>query len=293
MELLSIVSSTILNQIINNILRLPRELRDLICAHVVTTDRSINFIETSIQLNVKNEVIRQELWEAIYTHNTISLDFSDVQQLKHGHVRDNWGPHPQLRHCIRKLEVYALESPLHETDLELLEHKCTSLQPSARAEWAEILELPRLENLSIYLQKQHASRLSWANFSPVAYELRASRPNITVSFNVSYDQLLKQFWDSDPAPGQSDYEYMNFVDVSDLLEPPSEEDREYKEKYWQDNAPIIGRDAMAGLLSENASNKRILAKHYVVIEPSFLRVAMAEHYEIYKKAQAGEQQSMG
>ena len=282
-------------------LRLPRELRDLVYANVydnsapvpmehIDSDPAILILFETNGHEVDPEY-RAEILEAFYTHSTFVVTFLDPQHQTREDWHVQWSPYPQYHKYIRNLEIHAQESNLGPTvDLENIEHDCLGGLGLRRSYWERLLELPRLEKLTIRLQKRHNSHFVWADFSPVLIQLRERLPNIQIAFYVSFDTLLERYW-SDPIwenntePGNEvelPYDPMGFVNVTELVEAPTEEDV----KYVQENCPELkdasGRDILIGLLDEFAPQRRALALHYVVKEPAFLRVRMMEHYELYK-----------
>lgn len=285
--------SSSLNFLIKDILRPPRELRDFIYAYVVPLERSFNLSTTTVPPNFGTSQISEELLEAFYTHNTCAITQSDLALFENDGVPPSnmWGAFPEYKQCLRKLEVFALEAELEETAILKLEHECKATRPEVRREWAELLDLPRLESLTVNLHKRSVKRFYWAGFSPILYQLRENLPKLCIMFNISFGMLLEHAWNDDqwPEPDPDDppvaYEDAGFVQANELIEPPSEEDRLYVDTYLSRTTDDAGqgRDAVKGLLSESVQGRRILARHYVVREPSLLRVCMEEHYEVYKK----------
>lgn len=270
-------------------LRLPRELRDLIYPYIVIEDTPIHLSRTAWHLKITNPIVFAEYLEAVYTHNTVIVTFSDPIHIRYGTTPGSiWGLHPQFKQYIRHLVVETTEARLHETKLLQLERECTVTNPEVRKEWTELLELPRLEDLTINMQKYSASQFAWANFSPILYQLRDNLPKLTITFNISYDRLLEIYWHDTVWPQsenttEDDYEEMGYVEVSELIAAPSAEDKDYVEMYMKNEIRTKGIDAIEGMLSESAANRRVLGPHYVVKEPALLRVLMEEHWQVYKK----------
>ncbi|KAH7398257.1 hypothetical protein BKA66DRAFT_452721 [Pyrenochaeta sp. MPI-SDFR-AT-0127] len=270
-------------------LRLPRELRDLIYPYFVIEDAPIHLSRTTWPLEITNSVISTEYLEATYTYNTFIVTFTDPIRIRNAIPPCSvWGLHPQCKQYIRRLVVQATEARLHETKILELEHECTVTRPEVRKEWTELLDLPRLESLTINMQKYSATHFAWANFSPILYELREQLPRLTIAFNISYDVLLETSWYDTPWPFADDmtgneYEEMGYVSIDELIAPPSEEDKNYVEMYVTREVGTKGRDAMAGMQGESSADRRILGPHYVVKEPALLRVLMNEHWQLYQR----------
>lgn len=280
-------------------LRLPRELRDLVYANFYASSglmplEDINANPASMALFATSEGemnpgFAAEILEAFYTHHTFSVTFSNCSQPV------NWGPHSQYQEYIRRLVIHTQEVDFGETaSLVSLEHRCLEMPSSERSDWERLLELPRLEELTIQLQKRLNDRFSWACFSPILIRLRERFPRVKIVFKVSFDTLLERFW-TDPMwenytePGnvvEEPYDPMGFVDVTELIEPPTEDDLAYVLENFSEQGETIGRDILRGLLDEKVPQRRILALHYVVKEPALLRVRMVEHYGVYKKMKA-------
>ena len=292
-----------------NFLRLPRELRDIIYAEVYGGLKPVPL--EGVQLGPAGMALSAaggftmdpgfatEILEAFYAHNTFSVnlpyhrDGADACTVK-------WCPHPQYRQYIRQLIVDAHEADITMfNSLEDLEHGCTDtsrLAHHSRADWEHLLALPRLERLSIRLQKHQTNYLSWADFSPILAELRDRLPKLHILFSISFDTLLERYW-SDPIwenytePGnvvEEPYDPMGFVDVSEIFEAPTKEDIAFVQDDFPDQLETTGRDILRGLLDETAPQRRALALHYVVKEPALLKVRMMEHYEVYKRMKRAE-----
>jgi hypothetical protein len=279
-------------------LTLPRELRDLIYFYIVVEDDlPLDVTATELQAPLHHSGISAEWLEAIYTHRICSVTFSDPGMIRTKMVPHNiWGTHPQHKRFIRRLIVNVTESPLlFPNDHEHIERMCTIEKPEVRQEWTELLVLPRLESLRINMQKQHGSVFNYANFNPILYQLREQRPRLDITFHISFDTLLGREWNNELAlhagrqpgwtPNDDDlYVPMGFANVTELIEPPTDKDREYVEAYLPECTDPGSRTIVGGLLDETSINRRLLAQHYVVKEPELLRVLMAKQYAVYKAA---------
>ena len=305
---MSNVPPTSPDQLDRHFLNLPRELRDLIYAYAATQDSPFVLTDRNIQVPLDHPVISAEWLEATYTHNTCSVAFSDFRLLRDSKVqRSLWGSYPQYKRFIRHLVVNASEVVLWQDDLEKLELECTVTKPEVRQEWNELLELPCLESLTIYLQKWSSTGFSWANFSPIVYQLREQVPKLHIVFNVSFDVILENKWNIDltfrdelgdrtartHALEEDPYLPMGFVNMSELFKPPTDEDRVYVGEHLSGTRDIGSMDIVRGLLDETPANRRLLAQHYVVREPALLKVLMCKHYEIHKQARGQKKDEVG
>lgn len=284
------------NELACRFLALPRELRDLIYPYIVIEDAPLELTNCDIHAPIDHPILTPEWLEAIYTHNTCSVDFCDFRLLRDPwHEHELWGSEPQYRYLIRHLVVNASEVALREDDLEKLEHECSIQKPEVRQEWKELLGLLRLENLTINLQKWGSSGFAWANFSPIIYQLRERNPKLCIKFKISFDVILEKKWDVDLVRSElqrkwvlrnvedDQYQPMGFVDMSELLEPPTDAERAYVEEHLPETRDVGSMDIVRGLLDETPANRRLLTQVYLVKEPALLRILMAEHYEMYKK----------
>lgn len=282
-------------------LQLPRELRDLVYANFYADSglapmedidaNPANMALFPVSKDGMNRDHITEVLEAFFTHHTFSVTFSDSLQPV------NWGPYPQYQDYIRRLVVYAQEIDLGgAVSLGSLEQNCLEMSSAKRADWEHLLKLPRLEELTIQLQKRLNNRFSWACFSPILIQLRERFPKVKIVLRISFDTLLECFW-ADPMwenftePGnviEEPYDPMGFVDVTELIEPPTEEDFAYVLENFPEQEETLGRDILRGLLDEKAPQRRVLALHYVAKEPALLRVRMMEHYGVYKKMKMAE-----
>lgn len=282
-------------------LNLPRELRDLIYAEVFSNSESILLgdVQASLEalplLTSKESVrnITSEVAEAFYTYSTFKVRISEPQ-LGEPKCAIGSSMFPRHEQNIRKLVVHAEEAFLAPaTSLEALEKSCRAGWHETRALWENLLQLPRLEQLDIYFQKQVNDRFCWADFCPVLVQLRERTPDLCISFNVSFDSLLARYWtdpiwDNNTEPGnviEEPYKPMGFVNVTDLIGPPTQDDVAYVQEHLKRDKETYGRDILRGLLDETVPHRRALASHYVVKEPALLRSRIMEHYELYKQIQ--------
>jgi hypothetical protein len=291
-----------LEELGRRLLQLPRELRDLIYPHIVREDSPIDITNRDIQVPLSFSILSAEWLEATYAHNTCSVTFYDFSLNEGIPARSLWGASPYHKRFIRDLEVNATEGLPQEKELKALELECTTKRPHHRQKWNELLDLPRLESLTIQFQKRNRSVFVWADFSPILYQLRERNPKLRITFNISFDEILEHQWSVDSflheerggwttrALEDDSYLPMGFVDMSELVQPPDDDDRAYVEEHLLGSREIGSRDVVRGLLDETPTNRRVLARCYVVKEPPLLRMRMAEHFAIYKRAQACNQQ---
>lgn len=278
-------------------LNLPRELRDQIYRYVVAKDEPTNITGIGPQPQLAHPIISSELCKAFYETNTVSVTFADYFRIRRNTVPlRTWGTRSQYRIHIRHLIVNASESLPIKADLspEALEYDCAVTTPTVRKQWEELLQLRSLQSLTINMQKYSTRVFTWVNFAPVLYQLRDENANLKITFNISFDAVLKVNWTGpweshfhDQNFDDDDYEAMGFVDVSELIARPSEEDRAYVEEHVKVRKGSR-MDAVEGLLMETAVNKRLLAPHYIVKDPPLLRVQMEEHYQVYRKRKDDE-----
>jgi hypothetical protein len=142
------------------------------------------------------------------------------------------------------------------------------------------------------MQKTSARRFSWPVFTPSFIYLRSSLPNLGLTFNISFDALLKPCWDDDKVGlgwqsiplDESEYDAMGFVDVPELFEVPSEADRAYVAQHCEERRrEVVWRDMLRGLLYESKEHGRKLAICYVFKELELLRVMAEEHYTTFER----------
>ncbi|KAF2690558.1 hypothetical protein K458DRAFT_427268 [Lentithecium fluviatile CBS 122367] len=146
------------------------------------------------------------------------------------------------------------------------------------------------------MQKAHQPFFFTLDFCPILHRLRTLHPNLVLTFNISFDTILEPIWNDTrwedmnqfmlTSPPNSDaYLEMGFVDVSDLIALPTDEDRAYVAEHLADRRMPATPPLEEGLLSETPANRRVLGRHYVVKELALFRVLMREHYGIYVKCE--------
>lgn len=272
-------------------LTLPRELRDEIYADALkvtsavelTLPASLHWIPPVLQ---KDPNLLAESLEAFYKTNTFIVNLkNDLSNIFAGSP----SIHVQPDAHIRQLIIICDESSSTEDTLSKYEE--TNQLHQDRLLWEKLYDIPHLQHLTIRMNKTKDLSLQTGDFGPILYELRAQRPGFRVTFELSYDPILHTYWD-DPiwaqfnGDAQSEYRPMGYVDMSDLMEPPTDEDwkhvQEYLKVYWEDRFMPTNRSIKRGLLDETPEHRRILAGMYAIKEPALLRCLMAEHYKVYK-----------
>jgi hypothetical protein len=293
-----------LDQFTLHIQQLPRELRDLIWAYTVKQDGPVAITESVIPIDIADIGIRDELEEAACIYNTLIVTLPHPDTILDDTTRPTiWGTRPQCKRHIRKLIIEVVEATLYDSHPRVLmrkdhphlltrEHERTVSRSWSRKQWADLLEMPRLETLTINMQKPANTDITWTVFSPILIQLRKSKPNVCITFNISYDNMLERIWNMGAWAdvGDEDYEPMGFADVSELVGLPTHEDRAYmgdngfdiSEISYSSIRSMPNRLVIQGLLPQSAPDRRRLAPHYLVREPQVLKVLIGEHYEVYR-----------
>ena len=245
---------------------------------------------------------KEDVFKAYYTYSKFSVQFPNHQApccKVTGYdiicsCSVEWLPGPKTCQYIRTLVIHSQESGIDSSvgrkakTMHALEHS-HSYRHFRRC-FEQLLSLPRLEHLTINLQKHNNEQFCWAIFTPILSSLRERSSKFQISLNISFDTLLEAcwtdpIWENTTEPGnviEHPYNPMGFVDITELIEPPTAEDVAYVEEHCLGQLMIPGQDILRGLLDETASQRRALAVHYVVKEPALLRVRIKEHYEAYK-----------
>lgn len=300
-----------------NFLGLPKELRELIYAGVFDDLKPVVLEDAGLSLAGKvllalgglplNPDFVAEVFEAFYTYSIFSVQFPEYQDCaryrtcgdSNSLCTCSWLPQTQHYRHIRSLIVYS-----HESDKGVPGNQISTLEALEdvyserhyRHCFELLLLLPRLEHLTINLEKKINEQLAWPYFTPVLSMLRERSPKFRFRLSVSFDDLLQPywndpFWENATEPGNVNelpFDPMGFVDITELVEAPTEEDIAYVEEHCPGEVRTPGQNIVRGLLDETASHRRALALHYVVKEPALLRVCIKEHYEVYKRMKQGE-----
>ena len=274
------------------LLKLPRELRDQIFADAVHVSGSIELTDPLLQhippVLRYNSNILTEASQAFYRVNCFVLSLDDDSR---DVLAASTTMYAQPKDHIRRLVIKCTECAEPFTSPNRYEK--TKRSCNARIRWQKLFEIPRLQNLTICMNKRSNDSLNTCDFGPILYTLRERIPALQITFHITYDLILREQWDNpiwiDIPGGPDTYQPMDYVDVSDLIAPPTEEDfvyvQEYLKDYWEDKMMPPGRNIVAGLLDESPVNRRALAREYAVKEPALLRCLMAEHYKLYQKTQ--------
>lgn len=295
-----------------NLFGLPKELRELIYAEVFRDSAPVPLEyggispagEALLALGGRPLPLHfeEDVFEACYTYSILSVRFPGHRDT-FCNVRSynsrclcsvKWLPEPRFRQHIRTLVIHSQESGIDRNvgqiaktmhDLEHMYSQC-----HFRRCFEQLLLLPRIEQLTINLQKLNNEQFAWAIFTPVLSLLRERSSKFQVSLNISFDALLEAYW-SDPIwenttePGnviEHPYDPMGFVDITELMEPLTAADISYVKEHCSGQLMAPGRDILRGLLDETASQRRALAVYYVVRDPALLRVRIEQHYKAYK-----------
>lgn len=295
-----------------NLFGLPKELRELIYTEVFKDPASVPLEYGGISSAGKallalggrplDPGFEDDVFKAYYTYSTFSVQFPSHQDTlckvtiynSRCSCSVRWLPEPRFCQYIRTLVIHSQESGIDSSvgqvakDMNALEDMHSKRH--FRRCFEQLLLLPRVEQLTINLQKHNNEQFSWAIFTPILSLLRERCSKSQVSLNISFDTLLEAYW-SDPIwenttePGnviEQPYDPMGFVDITELIEPPTAEDVAYVNEHCYGQLMTPGRDILRGLLDETASQRRTLAVNYVVKEPALLRVRIEEHYKAYK-----------
>ena len=287
-----LVNATIVDQLTPHLVGLPRELRDVIFAHAVTQDEPVKITERKIEFDFANDMLQDELMESMFTHNTIGITFPNTDRVADGTESTSiWGVHTNYKRYVRKLIVAVTEPPVHPTNSQDSRLSDTGSYNAEQKQWQQLLSFPHLSHLTVNMQKRNPKHFTWTVFTPTLIHLRNMIPTLSLTFNISFDALLKPRWDSEAEDlggtqaWMHPYGPMGFRDVSELFERPSEEDRAYVRAHFNENSEIESRDAMRGLIYESRGDKRALAACYLVRDPALLRVRAEE---LYLKMEVGK-----
>jgi hypothetical protein len=295
-----------------NLFGLPKELREMIYAEVFKDSTPVPLELGGLSPAGKallalggrplDPNFEEDVFKAYYSYSTFSVQFSN-HQAPYCKVTGNnigcpcsvkWLPGSKICQYIRTLVIHSQESGIDSSvgrkakTMNALEHFHSKRH--FRRCFEQLLSLPRIEQLTINLQKHNNEQFCWAIFTPILSSLRERSPKLQVSLNVSFDALLEAYW-TDPIwenatePGnviEHPYDPMGFVDITELIEPPTPEDIAYVQEHCSGQLMTPGQDILRGLLDETASQRRALAVHYVVQEPALLRVRIKEHYKAYR-----------
>ncbi|CAI6342073.1 unnamed protein product [Periconia digitata] len=276
-------------------LALPREIRDEIYRYAVIRSSPFSlyghhasYLPTPLTTSPQ---IQSEALETFYATNTFTLDLDTPASATGGYTAQWHPPSGRFSHArphIRHLMVDCGERYSAYTGKAYEEFKS---QSDDRQRWVQLLTLPRLETLTIRMQKMHQVSLFTLDFGPIVYKLRALHPRIRISFHISFDTRLRAAWDdpmwqaAEPPVTAPHYQEMGYIDVTSLIVPPGEEDRAYVNEYVPSGKMPGLPLTDLGLLGETVANRRVLGTHYTVKEPALLRIQMQEQYEAFLEAE--------
>jgi hypothetical protein len=285
--------------------RLPRELRDNIYADALDAHGPVELSEDLLPhippILREDPNLLPEALEVLAKMKTFTWNWIDphVSAIASSSACVNLN---DVRHLeITCSECATLFKPSDFKSLD--EHEKAYRRISSRIEWEKLLDLTHLQDLTIYIQKAQNSSLNTLDFSPILYTLRAKQPNINITFFLSFDTIIQRLLDEWKRAmlendniyldlEESPYRPMGYVDMSDLISPPTQEDRNYVQEHLPEYVNTAGgmpahRNIGSGLLDETPASRRELAKHYAVKEPALLRCLMRDHFDVYRRLQDG------
>ncbi|KAF2121153.1 hypothetical protein BDV96DRAFT_205091 [Lophiotrema nucula] len=183
--------------IYRHLLRLPRELRDLIYPDIVKQGDPIRlgYAEPHAITNPfhSNSMVAAEALEAFYKCNSFIISFDDDPKARPV-ARQHWKYHPFFP-VIRHLIIEATESVINPEQANLEHFESLYWDSLARKNWTSLLSLDHLQTLEVRLEKRNDRNVSTFDFGPVLRELehRASPPDIRVL--TSLDRMLARLRD--------------------------------------------------------------------------------------------------
>lgn len=274
--------------------QLPREIRDEIYVYALDMPPYVELAVPALQyippILQQHPAILTESLETFYQINAFIVRDPDASL---SYIfPDSTREHIDPKDHIHRLIINCSESLWFSKTVETPEDfEAVHRTHPDRLRWETLYELPRLQELTINMDKQRDMSLFTHDFGPIVYDLRETKPGFKFKFNLSFDPVLRACWD-DPIwqtgndAEHEDYQPMGHVDMTDLMELPTEEDwsyvDEYLNSYWRSRSMPQNRSIEQGLLDQFPPQRRSLAKYYAVKEPSLLRCLMAEHYKIFK-----------
>lgn len=278
--------------------KLPRELRDKVYADALDADYPVGLTEDLLPhippILRENPDLLPEALDMLSKIRTFASHFDKID-LRGDAL--NWSRVCVSSCDVRHLDITCSEYIEHFGLEGLEEHENMYKDLICRRLWERLMQFPRLQNLTIYMQKMDDRSLNTFDFGPVLYSLRAKLSGINIMFLLSYDTILRErwnlpMWNNDALSADvPSYKPMGFVDMSDLIASPTNEDltyiQEYLPEYVNTGRMPQSRRISMGLLDESPASRRALAKHYAVKEPALLRCLMRDHFEIYRKQQDG------
>ncbi|KAF2736166.1 hypothetical protein EJ04DRAFT_511289 [Polyplosphaeria fusca] len=274
------------------LLDLPREIRDTIYAFVFE-DPTPSILDEGRLHKItnpahSNAIVASEALEAHYIH-VPQVIFIHPNEMLPSSPFPSWTTHsfiPSIRHLVVSAEETGSR---FFSDIDAFNmYEIAHAKSCSRRLWETLLKFERLSTLEIRMQKRTPASLFTHDFGPVVYALREFHPGLKIAFSVSFDDFLEYIWvEPHWSEEQVRFKRAGFTDASELLDPPSDEDRAYVAKYLPDHLRLQtmpnGRNIEEGLLDLNVKDRRALAKHYIVQEPQLLRMLLAEQWRVYQK----------
>lgn len=268
-------------QLTSILLRLPRELRDLVYPHIVEETDPVDLNHARphkiTDPTRSNSIVASESLEAYYAHNTFIVTFSGYERLP---PTQRWGPNITLvQSQIRTLVVECEEptSPLHPTLVE---------QSIESHIWKELFSLPRLSNLEVRMQKRYDEELYWQPITPVLLYLQDQNPRFEFKFTISFDDLLETRWNCPTWPISDDTsQLMGYFDITDMFARPTEKQKAYVQERRPDKQMPKGRSIQRYLSDFDPQSRRELGHLFIARDPDLLSVLVWEYFEVWKTSE--------
>lgn len=232
-----------------------------------------------------NPIIAAEALEAFYQCNTFILDLDPYLGDRKMWIHDSI-PRSYIRHLVVVVEEETWEES--RPIVPFVEFEQKNWNSAKRRRWIELLTFPKLETLTVNMVKKERKTFFWMFFSPILYELRARNSGFQIRFNVSFDQMLEEEWNSsvwggiNGLPVNEEFKPSGFIEVSGMFVPATDDDRQYVDDYLPEKIMPAARDVISGLFAESPARRRDLGSLYFVSEPPLLRVLMDEHWVVFK-----------
>ncbi|KAF2493882.1 hypothetical protein BU16DRAFT_582911 [Lophium mytilinum] len=305
-----------LDTITHILLRFPRELRDQIYSYLFTyfDSKPINLTYSHLTALDPNfdpahllssrwagPLLASEMADSFYGLNAFTITSSSP--LKETLSFCRWGSGVMPSAFLRRLSVEIIEYISFScltSDLDQLFEQGSDMV-DRRAKFACLLHIPRLERLELRIQKVWEGPLEIRDLNPLIHQLRQQHPKIQITLAVSFDSLLQEAWDSwEPEFGNDlalaarqahyfdDFKPAGFSDCTELIDPPTEEDREHVEEFTPHRIMPRTRLATAGLLDEDVATRKMLQGYYACQEPALMRVNLARHWEFWQMLKKSE-----
>ncbi|KAF2812917.1 uncharacterized protein BDZ99DRAFT_244613 [Mytilinidion resinicola] len=305
-----------LDTVIHIFLRFPRELRDQIYSYLFTYSDSqpINLAYshlTALDPNIDPEhhlssrwvgpLLASEMADSFYGLNAFAIASSSPLNQTLSFCR--WGSGVMPSAFLRQLSVEIIEDSSSNcvTSDSDQSYEQESVADERRAKLACLLHIPRLEKLELRIQKIWEGPLEIRDVNPLIHQLCQQHPRVEIKLAVSFDNLLQEAWDSwEPEFGNGlslaarqahyveEFKPAGFSDCTELIAPPSEEDRKHVEEFTPHMIMPRSRRATAGLVDEDVATRKMLQGHYACQEPALMRVNLERHWEVWQKLKKSE-----